>query len=407
MSWRRLAELAAGRSQPRAPAGVVIDQVDPSSRSDVRRFVDLPYRLHAGRPQWVPPLRSDETLRLDRRRHPFYDHSEAAFFVAVRDGHVVGRIAALENRRFNAHHRIRDAHFSLLEIDDAPGNDAVAAALFGRLETWARGRGLDTLTGPMGFGPLEGNGLLVDGFEHRQLMTMMNYNPPTYPRLVEALGFRGAVDFVSFRMTRERISALPERIRRIAERTERLGALRIQSFRSVRELRAWALRVGAAYNAAFVDNWEYHPLTEREIMFVVDNLSQIVDPRLIKLILHEDEVAGFVLAYPDVSTGLQRARGRLFPFGFVHLLLDRRRTRALALHGAGILPRWQGHGGNALLYLAIERVLIHSRYDVGDVTQNADTAVRMRADITALGAEPYKRHRVYRRALSDESAADR
>ena len=373
----------------------------------MRRFVDLPYRLHAGRPQWVPPLRSDEALRLDRRRHPFYDHSEADFFVAVRNGSVVGRIAALENRPFNAHHGMRDAHFSLLEIDDEPGAGAVAGALFDRLEAWARARRLDTLTGPMGFGPLEGHGLLVEGFEHRQLMTMMNYNPPAYPGLVAALGFGAAVDFVSFRMTRDRISALPERIRRIAEHTRRQGAFRIKTFRSTRELRAWAPQIGAAYNAAFVDNWEYYPLSEREIAFVVDNLAQIADPGLIALILHDEQVAGFVLAFPDVSAGLQRAGGRLFPFGFVHLLLDRRRTRALALNGAGILPRWQGHGGNALLYLALERVLVHSRYDVGDVTQNADTAVRMRADITALGAEPYKRHRVYRRSLAVEGAAGR
>ena len=370
---------------------ITVQKIDTQSKAQVRRFTDIPFRLYAGHPQWVPPLLIDVRTMLNRQKHPFYEHSAADFFVAVRDGRDVGRIAALENTRFNGTHDTRQAQFYLFECEDDP---EAAAALFDRVFEWARGRGLDHVVGPKGFGVLDGYGLLVEGYEHRQMMTMMNYNYDYYPRLVEALGFEKEVDFVSCYIKAEDFR-LPERIHRIAERVKQRGSLSVKRFRTKRELIKWAGRIGEAYNRAFVANWEYYPLTEREIDFLVSNLVTVANPRLIKLITHGEDVVGFLFGFPDVSAALQRARGRLTPWGLADMLLELRRSQWVAINGAGILPEFQGRGGNTLLYTEMENTIRESGYQHADLTQVAETAVQMRNDLVNLGGKPYKNHRVY------------
>lgn len=374
---------------------LTVDAVDLAERAQVRRFLDLPFRLYRGHPLWVPPIRLDAAAMLNPAKHPFYEHSEAAFFLAVRDGRAVGRIAALENRPYNRTHDKRTAQFYLFECEPEL---EIARALFDRAGEWARARGLRQLVGPKGFGPLDGYGMLVEGFEFRPAMTMMNYNPPAYPQFAEALGFRKEVDFISCYLSPETFR-LDERIHRIAGRAAARSGLRVIRFQTKRELRAWAARIGQAYNQAFVDNWEYYPLSEREIQFVLDNVLTVADPKLIKLIAHGERVVGFLFAFPDLSAAIQRSRGRLLPFGLLDLLLEFRRTKWVALNGAGVLPEFQGRGGNALLYSEMEKTVRQAGFRHADLTQVAESAVQMRRDLVNLGGVPYKNHRVFVRDL--------
>jgi hypothetical protein len=373
---------------------LAIERVDPGSRAQVHRFVRLPYRLYAGQPQWVPPLDVDLERRLDRR-HPFYDHSDAAFFLAVRDGRDAGRVAALDHRPFNAYHGTRRARFCLFECDDDP---AAAAALFEQVDAWAKARGLTEVVGPQGFGAFDGYGLLVAGFEHRQTMTMAGYNPPYYPRLIETIGFTKEVDFDSWLLSAGAFR-LPERVQRIAERARRRGRLQVHRFRTMAEVRGWAERLREAYNAAFRHNWEYAPLTSREVAALVDALALVSEPGLIAVITHAATVVGFLLAFPDISAALQRARGHLRPWTLLDLLIERRRTRRVALNGLGILPGYRGLGGDALLFAEIDHLLRQRGFQQAEVTQVAETAVQMRRELELVGASPYKRHRVYARPI--------
>ncbi len=370
---------------------LTVEKIDTHDKAQVRRFIRIPYRLYANHPQWVPPLFGDVELLLNREKHPFHEFASADFFIAVRDGRDVGRIAALENPHFNEYHKTRQAQFYLFECENDP---EAASALFQRVFEWVRARGLDTVVGPKGLGPLDGYGLLVEGFEHRQMMTMMNYNYDYYPRLVEALGFTKEVDFVSCYLSAESFR-LPERIHSIAGRVEQRGTLRVQRFRSKKEMLGWTKKIGEAYNKAFVNNWEYYPLTERELSFVVGNILPYADHRLIKVITHGDDAVGFVFAFPDVSAAFQRAKGHLLPFGLPDLLLEMKRTKWVALNGAGILPEFQGRGGNALLYAELESTVRDFQFEHADLTQVAETAVQMRNDLVNLGGKPYKNHRVY------------
>ncbi len=374
---------------------LIIEKVNTSDKAQVQGFVALPYRLYRHHPQWVPPPWQDIALMLNRKKHPFYEHSDADFFVALRDGQVVGRVAVIENRPYNAYHGVKQAQFYLFDCED---DLEIATALFEHAFAWARARGLDTIVGPKGFGPLDGYGLLVEGYEHRQMMTMMNYNYAYYPRLIESLGFEKEVDFVSCYLN-ARTFQLPERIHRIVDRVKERASLTVMPFRNKAHLKQWIIPLGRAYNQAFVNNWEYYPLSDHELTFVVNNIIMVADARLIKVIMHKDEIVGFLFGFPDVSAALQRAQGRLTPWAIADLLLEMRRTSWIALNGAGILPEFHGVGGNALLYAEMEDTLRAYHFEHADLTQVAESAVQMRHDLENVGGKMYKNHRVYRKAI--------
>lgn len=369
-----------------------VERVDTSNKNQVKRFVELPYQLYRSCPQWVPPLYVDAYLPLNRKKHPFYEHSEADFFLAERDGEVVGRICAANNRLFNQYHQTRKAHFYGFEsIDD----QEVARALFDAVVEWSRSRGLDTLIGPKGLSPFDGYGMLVEGFQHRQMMTMTNYNFSYYPKLIESLGFEKEVDFVSCYLPAECFK-IPERVERIAKRVLERGDLWVKKFKNKRELMQWAPRIGRAYNRAFIHNWEYYPFTEGDVKYAVDNVFMIADPRLIKLIMYKEEIVGFLFAFTDVSAAMQRAKGRLLPLGIVDILLEMKRTKTISGNGMGILPEFQGKGGNALLYYEMGKTVFgFNQFEHVEMTQVAETTRQMRADLKNLNGVEYKNHRVY------------
>jgi len=374
---------------------ITIEKLDTRSKAHVRRFIDLPVRLYAGDSRWVQPLRKEVRETLCRDRHPFYEDSHADFFLAVRDGRDVARVAVLENRPFNQYHGVQEADFCYFDCE----NDLEAVdALFQEVISWARPRGLNRVVGPKGFNAFDGYGVLIDGFEHRQLMTMMNYNHPYYAHLLEQVHFQKVVDFVSC-WVRCDCFRMPERIMKAAERVRRRNSVHFETFRSKRELAGWAQRLGEAYNRTFVQNWEFRPLKAAEIDLLLRNLLILADPTLVKILAKQDQVIGFLLGFPDVSAALQRARGRILPWRILDILWEARRTEWLVLNGAGILPEYQGAGLNALLYSEIERTVRGSRFKYAHITQIAETAVQMRHDLQELGAHPFKNHRVYGREV--------
>lgn len=375
---------------------ISIHKIDLKSKSEIDRFVQFPFELYAGHPQWVPPFIVDIKTMMNPAKHPFYEHSDAEFFIAEREGRVVGRIAALENKPFNQYHDSKDAEFYLFEtIND----QEVANILFETVTNWAKDRGLTKLVGPKGFGPLDGYGIQIEGFEHRQMMNMMNYNYPYYRDLVENLGFTKVVDFVSSYIDPQQFN-LPEKIRRAADIAQKRGTFEVLDFRNKRHLKQWADKIGQAYNQAFVNNWEYYPLSEREIDFVISNVMTVVDPNLIKIIAKDGEVVGFVLPFPDVSGTMQKNGGKLGPLAILRLLQGIKKTDWVAFNGVGILPEYHGLGGNAIMYAELEKsVHQNTQFVHAELTQVAETAEQMRKDLTNLGVKFYKNHRVYQKDI--------
>ncbi len=373
-----------------------IQLVDTNNKSQVKQFVKFYYDLYKDCPQWVPPLFIDAYLPLNRKKHPFFEYSDADFFLALRDGKVVGRICAGENKRFNDYHKTRKAQFYFFDcVDDLD----VAKALFEAAFNWARRRGLDTVIGPKGLSPFDGYGVLVEGYEQRQMMTMMNYNYSYYPKLIEALGFEKEVDFVSCYLPSDAFK-IPERVERIAKHVLERGKLSVKNFKSKKELVSWAQRIGETYNKTFINNWEYYPFTQGDIDYAVQNVFMVADHRLIKLIIHGDDIVGFLFAFPDASGALQRAKGHLFPFGLIDLLIEMKRTTTVSGNGMGVLPEFQGTGGNALLYYEMGKTMLDfKQFKFVEMTQVAETTHQMRADLKNLNGVEYKNHRVYRKMI--------
>jgi hypothetical protein len=374
---------------------LTVSQIDTSDHSQVNRYVMYPFKLYANHPQWVPPFIGDIKLMLNKNKHPFYEFSDADFFMAEKGGEIVGRISVMENRPFNKYHGTKQAQFYLFECEN---DQEVANALFERGFEWAKKRGLDAVVGPKGFSAFDGYGIQIEGTENRQMMTMMNYNYPYYRDLVEKIGFEKEVDFVSCYIPREKF-VMPERVHEVARRVLEKGTFKVKNFSSKGEMLKWAIRLGRAYNNTFVNNWEYYPLSDGEINMLVKNLMEVLDHRMIKLITHNDDIVGFLLAFPDISAALQRQKGRITPWGLIDFMREMKTTKWVSLNGAGILPEFQGRGGNALLYSEMEKSLDGYPFEHLELTQVAETAVQMRKDLISVGGKPYKNHRVYHRSI--------
>jgi hypothetical protein len=328
---------------------------------------------------------------LNKNKHPFYDHSEADFFIARQKGKIVGRIAALENKPYNQYHHSGQAAFYLF---DSINDQEVANALFNSVADWAHKRGLNHIVGPKGFNGLDGYGILVEGFEHRQMMNMMTYNYSYYPTLFEQAGFQKENDFVSCYIKTDDFR-LPEKVHEISKRIKDRRSLWVKKFKNKRELIACVPALGEAYNSIFVNNWEYYPFTSKEVKFMLDSVINVAICDYIKFIMHDDQIIGFMLAFPDVSAAMQRHGGKINLISIIDLLIEMKRTKWVAINGAGVLPEFHGRGANALLYTEMENTLRSAGFIHAEQTQMADTAVQVRKDMETLGARIYKRHRVF------------
>lgn len=373
---------------------VQVHRVDTTNPRDVERFVRFPFWLYRDCPQWVPPLVSSARKQLDRQRHSFYRHSDAEFFLALQGKEVVGRIAVLEPRKRNTYRKRKGAFFYLFETVE---NIEVAQALFAAAFDWARGRGLEEISGAEGFAPGDGLGILVKGFDHRPAMGVP-YNYAYYDRFIQDSGFRKQTDYYSCYLPGDYV--LPERICQIAEKVMARRGFRVLRFASKDELRAIAPRVIAAYNAAFVENREFVPLTGEDAQRVADRLISMTQPDLVKVVVNrEEEVIGFILGFPDVSAALQRCKGRLYPFGWALLLWEFKHTPWINFNGGGILPQYQGLGANAVLYYEMYKTFKERGFSHVDVVQVNEQNTKMMREMEALGVEFYKAHRIYERTL--------
>ncbi|HLO34177.1 MAG TPA: hypothetical protein VK249_33840 [Anaerolineales bacterium] len=369
-------------------------QLDLNHKKQVDDFLRLPFSIYKDIPQWVPPLQMDERLRLSPERFPFYRHSQAAFFLAYEGRRPIGRLAVLDNRRYNEFHQTRTAFFYLFECEN---HKEAATALFSAAFDWACSRGLDKITGPKGFTPLDGFGMLVKGFEHRPAFGLP-YNPAYYIDLVEAQGFVKEGEAVSGYLGAT--TQFPARIHQLAERLAQRRGLRILHCATRSDLRRLVPHFKELYNNSLGGTEGTAPLTNEEMDSMARQLIWLADPKLVKLVMKGDQAVGFLLAYPDISAALQKTHGHLFPFGWLTLLLELRRTDWIDINGAGLLPEYRGSGGTAILYSEMfKSVTENPRYRYADIVQIGIENENMQRELENFGIDFYKMHRTYVRDL--------
>lgn len=371
-----------------------ITQLDLSNKRQARDFLVLPFSIYRDILQWVPPLLTDERIRLDPKRFPFYKHSHASFFLAYEGTRPVGRLAVLDNRNYNEFNHESTAFFYLFECVDSL--DA-ANGLFQSAFAWARSRGLTKVIGPKGFTPMDGFGLLVKGFEHRPAFGLP-YNPEYYISLIEDQGFQPYRDAVSGYLGAD--IQFPPRIHELAERVASRRGLHVARYAKRSDLRALVSQLKELYNNALRGTAGNAPLTDDEVKALADQLLWFADPKLIKIVMKGDVPVGFLMAYPDVSAALQKTRGRLFPFGWLTLLRELRRTNFLNINGAGLVPEYRGSGGTAILYSEIFKSVVESgQFRHAEVVQIGVENENMQREMENFGVDFYKMHRTYTRDL--------
>jgi len=369
-------------------------EIDTENRKQVREFLSLPPRLYRGIPNWVPPLGGEERQKLDRKRHAFFRHSEAAFLAVYRKETILGRLAVLENRLHNEHNNEKTAFFTLFECEKDP---AAAKMLLEAGFDWARKRGLKRIFGPKGFSALDGLGLLVKGFERVPAMGQA-YNPWYYEELIEGAGFCRENDIVSG--TLEADLDFPERIHELAEKIRKRRGLTIARFGSRRELRKALGDLKNLYNQALEGGSGGTPMTDEEAASLARQMLWFADPRLIKIVMKDERPVGFLLAYPDISMAVQETRGRVAPFGWLRLLRALKRTEWIDINGAGMAAEFRGLGGMAILYSEmVKSVRENPRYKHAEVVQIGLENEAMQREMENFGVDFNVMHRTYSREI--------
>ncbi len=369
-------------------------EIDGSDLYLKQQFLNFPQKLYRDIPQWVPPLAGDNRRVFDRQQNPFYKHSEARFFLAIAaDGTAVGRLAILNNRHYNAFNGEQAAFFYLFECVHDPD---VSRKLFDRGFEWAARQGLNKIIGPRGFSALDGLGMLVKGFEHRPAFGMP-YNLSYYPELVEGSGFVSQGDIVSGYLSTA--MEFPDRIHKISELVQKRRGLSIARYKQRRDLRALLGQFKTLYNEMAEGTPGNVPITDDEAKIIADQILWFADPKLIKVIMKEDIPVGFLFAYPDISAAVQRTQGKIFPFGWIQLLLEMRRTEWVNINGAGIRQEYQGLGGTAILFSEMQKSITSGRFKHAEIVQIGVENDKMQRELRDLGIDFYKTHRVYEKRL--------
>jgi hypothetical protein len=309
-------------------------QIREATTSDeLMDWVRFPAQLYRADPYYVPPLFREERDYFDRNLNPAFDVCETRFLIALRDGDVAGRVCVIVNRLETGKLGYRRGRFGWFDsVDD----QSVADALLGEGKTWLGQLGCTEMTGPHGFGDLDPEGLLVEGFE--ALPTISGYyNAPYYQRLLEGFGFEKDADYLEYRF------AVPERVpflERMAKRNARQpDGFRVHTCGSRKELRTKIGGVWAILEAAFAPLYGVVPLTEAQTEFYTRKYFGMLDPDFVKLVYsHHDELVAFFAAMPNLSEAFRKAGGRLFPLGFWHILRAMRRPETVDFLLAGALP---------------------------------------------------------------------
>lgn len=368
-----------------------IKQIQPT-RSALREFTQFQIDLYRGNDYYVPPLVSDDIEALSPGKNPAFDFCEAAYFMAYRDGKPVGRIAVIINSQVNRSCDSKICRFGFMDfVDDME----VSRALFDAAEDWGRRKGMNKMVGPLGFTDMDREGLLVEGFEELSTMAT-NYNYPYYAGHVEAAGYAKESDWVEFLL--QVPDKVPERYDRIASLVKEKLNLRIQKYTSRKKAKAEiGHKLFRLINEAYKDLYQYSQLTDRQIDYYVDYYLGLVNLDLLTFVMDKDDnLVGLGIALPSLSRGLQKAHGRLLPFGWYHLLKalkgknDRVDLLLVAVH-----PDYQNRGVNALMFQDLLPHFIRLGFKYAETNPEMETNAKVQSQWEVFSPRQHRRRRSY------------
>lgn len=373
-----------------------------TSEKQLKTFIRVPWSVYAEDEKWVPWLYFERLDFFNKKKNAFFEHAEADYFIARRDGRAVGTIAAILNHRYNEFQQSNVAHFGAFEVLD---DEEAALALLEAATKWARARGVEKLVGPMTFSTNDETGTLIEGFDSPPVV-MMTYNPPYYPDFIEAAGFHKAMDLYAWIADLEAlVEHMPEKVERVVNKVRDRFKLEIRPVR----LDKWdeeVAQIKRIYNSAWERNWGFVPMTDAEIEHLAENLKLILDPAVVFMVEHEGEAVGFSLTIPDVNQPLVRIRPQpslLSSYlGVARMYLNRYKTDLVRVLALGVVAKYRGRGVDALLYYDTVRKAHEQGYRWAEASWILESNDMMNRAIALMGGEIYKRYRVYEKEVGGE-----
>ncbi len=371
-----------------------------ASRRDLDRFVKLPFRLYEGQEHWVPPLIFDRKRFLDRRRNPFFEHGEAEYFLARRDGRVVGRISAQVDRHLQSFQDNRWGQFGFFECEDDP---QAARALIDAAQAWVTARGCDRLVGPFDFTTNDECGVLVEGFDEDPVI-LLNWTHRYYPALLEGAGLAPAMDTLMWHLDVSDRDRVHPAIWEMAAKSESEHGVTTRTMRKG-DLEAEVGRFLEVYNAAWERNWGFVPLTASEVRHYAKQLRPILDENWAMLAFKDGEVVGAALSLPDYNQVFKHMNGRLLPLGWAKFLYWRRRIDRVRVFALGVKAEHQHTGVAARFYEMHYDAAQRTPQKSGETGWILESNVPMNRAMEGMGGTILARYRIFEREIAAADGA--
>lgn len=365
-----------------------------ADKKALKEYIYLPQKIYASYQNWVPPIYMDEWKFHDPKHNKSILFTDTIRLIAYKNNQAVGRIMGIIHKKYNEQHDEQTARFFQLDcMDDV----AVSHALIHYIENWAIEKGMNKLIGPFGYSDKDPEGLQIEGFEYLPIIATPT-NPPYLQQLVEAEGFTKKVDCVSYKIdVPEELSSVHEKIfQRICQNKK----LRLIEFNSKKQLKPYIVPVFRLINETYAHLFGFVPMTEDEMQRMAVQYMPVLDPAFVKVVMNENnELIAFVIAMPDMSVGIQKAKGKLFPFGFIHILNAAKKAKQLNLLLGAVKEKYRGLGIDVLMGQSVIQSAIKRKFIVMDSHLVLETNKPMCAVYENMNGIIYKRYRVYQKDL--------
>lgn len=370
-----------------------------STKKELKTFIRFNYELYKGNPYSVPDLYDDMLATFDSKRNPSFEFCEADYFLAYNEkGEVVGRVAAIINHRSNEAWGTKNVRFGWIDFVD---DEEVSRSLLDAVAAWGKERGMTAMHGPLGFTDFDAEGMLVEGFEHLSTMATI-YNYPYYQKHVEQYGMEKDADWVEFKINIP--DGVPDKMRRIADLISRKYGLHVKKLKDMKEVKAgnYGQKIFDLINETYSHLYGYSRMSQRQIDQYVDTYLPILDLRMVTLVEDaENNLVAVGVSMPSMSKALQKARGKMFPFGWWHLLkaLKWGRPQTLDLMLVGVKPEYQSKGVNSLLFTDLIPVYQSLGFKDAESNPELETNNKVQAQWEYFDTTLHKRRRAYKKSI--------
>ena len=374
---------------------MTIRLVEVKSRQDLKSFVYLPEKIHAQHKTWIPPVYFDEFRYFEPKRNRAFSYCDHVMVLAYKDEKLVGRIMGIINSRFNEIQKAKTARFTYLETYQ---DQDVVHALIGYVEDWARKKGMNKLVGPYGFTDQDPQGFLIEGFDHRATIVTI-HNFPWMVEMIEKEGFSKEMDYVVYKL--DLPDEIPATYKKIQERVKSRNNFELVTIKNKRDAKNWIEPVFHLMNETYLDNdiYGYTPIDQLEMKDLVKKFLMLLDMDLLKIVKKDGEVVSFLIGMQDISEGIQQARGRLFPFGWLKILQAQKSTKQLDLLLGATKEQYRGLGLDVLM--AVDMIISARKkgLEIVDTHSEMESNMKTRSIMEKLGGKIYKKFRVYQKAI--------